>query len=738
MGAGRKTKTITVSEDTPFFTESSWLSYRNLPVKELGGVIFGCTHDTFSECLSKKLFGLPYGHISYVKKISIGLPLFLFNYSDRNLYGIFEAASHGQTYLNASAWTDGGSQTTPFPAQVRVRTRVECQALVEKQFKKIIEKNYYNNSMHFWFELDHGQTRDLIALFEPSRPAASTTLRPLRESEIFPVLPATTNKKELPQLLPATTWKDIVNQNHLKQSNNLRNDNKFASLLSNNGDSEQDSSVKASSLSSLEDMESKKSASDWEEQGEDSVLAVSSSSSTLFERANHVSEKQQFTEASECEEKRVLHMLENLAAERAQSNSTYSSSSCDDLVCAPRDEVSITESYINHGSTHDMEKPYAPNFNGSVDIVEYPNTFDLNHGNNELVQFIKEVKEWSADVKKHQAKSDQEIQQLRNQLWHSERKIGILEDHVKQLELKIDPCKLVEESLNKFVEQYLGTDVIYLIGGFDGYSWLSSLDSFSPSLDIITPLKSMSSPRSYASSVALDGNLFVFGGRSGNSWFDTVECYNRRHDKWISCPSMLRKKGSLSGATLNGKIFAIGGGDDVECLPDVETFDPASGKWIANRPMFYKRFASTAAELKGAIYAVGGYDGYQYLRSAEKYDPREGRWTHLPDMRVSRGGHVLATLNEKLYCIGGYDCQKMVSSVEIFDPRLNTWMMGDPMRFSRGYGAAVVLGNSLYAIGGIDDDSEINTVECYRERVGWSSSGWKAIGKRSFFSAVVL
>ena len=111
---------------------------------------------------------------------------------------------------------------------------------------------------------------------------------------------------------------------------------------------------------------------------------------------------------------------------------------------------------------------------------------------------------------------------MRNQLWYSDRKIGLLEDRVKELELKIDPSKLVDESLDKFVKQYLGSeDVIYLIGGFDGCSWLSALDSFSPSLDIITPLKSMGSARSYASAVALDGNLFVFGGKSGRSWYDT-------------------------------------------------------------------------------------------------------------------------------------------------------------------------------------------------------------------------
>lgn len=62
--------------------------------------------------------GLPAPHFSYVKNIDPGLPLFLFNYSDRKLYGVFEAASHGRLNINPNGWTTDGSDT-PYAAQVR-------------------------------------------------------------------------------------------------------------------------------------------------------------------------------------------------------------------------------------------------------------------------------------------------------------------------------------------------------------------------------------------------------------------------------------------------------------------------------------------------------------------------------------------------------------------------------------------------------------------------------------------
>ncbi|PWA96267.1 hypothetical protein CTI12_AA041620 [Artemisia annua] len=92
---------------------------RNLRKSDLGGVIFGCTHNTINECLTKHLFGLPGPHFPYIKNISEGLVLFLFNYHDRKLYGIFEAAGPGQMNIDRYAWVPEGDNTgyTSFPAQ---------------------------------------------------------------------------------------------------------------------------------------------------------------------------------------------------------------------------------------------------------------------------------------------------------------------------------------------------------------------------------------------------------------------------------------------------------------------------------------------------------------------------------------------------------------------------------------------------------------------------------------------
>jgi hypothetical protein len=84
-----------------------------------------------------------------------------------------------------------------------------------------------------------------------------------------------------------------------------------------------------------------------------------------------------------------------------------------------------------------------------------------------------------------QVKSNKEVKDLHGVNDRLLKRVVELKNTVKNLNSKIDPSFL-DDSLNQFVEECLGSeDVIYLIGGYDGISFLPSLDYFS------TPLKQM-------------------------------------------------------------------------------------------------------------------------------------------------------------------------------------------------------------------------------------------------------
>ncbi|WVZ16243.1 hypothetical protein V8G54_009225 [Vigna mungo] len=189
MNTGRRTQTFRISGAVPFYPNLvvNSVGGRNLEKYQLGGVIFGCKNNTMKECQSKQLFGLPANHFSYVKNIDPGLPIFLFNYSDRKLHGIFEASSKGKMYIDPYAWIDENSELdrTQYPAQVKVRVRLQCQPLSEDIFAPVIEGNYYTNN-HFWFELDHKQANKLTSLLASLAFASGCNLKWKTVSPSFP------------------------------------------------------------------------------------------------------------------------------------------------------------------------------------------------------------------------------------------------------------------------------------------------------------------------------------------------------------------------------------------------------------------------------------------------------------------------------------------------------------------------------------------------------------------------
>ena len=79
----------------------------------IGAYIFVCSNATMPECVGRKLFGTNL-HGELITQIKPGDTLFLYNYSQKTLFGPFSAAEPGQYEVCPEAW--GGK----FPYQVPV------------------------------------------------------------------------------------------------------------------------------------------------------------------------------------------------------------------------------------------------------------------------------------------------------------------------------------------------------------------------------------------------------------------------------------------------------------------------------------------------------------------------------------------------------------------------------------------------------------------------------------------
>ena len=140
------------------------------------GIIFGCTSSTFDECFALSMVGLPRKYLPLVKSIVGGYTLiFLFNFSDRQLHGVYLATSDGQENLSLTAWrtsaplpkfngADGeidasDADGSPFPAQCTFNIVEEFAPVPEAEFRHILE---YTERQRFKFKLSRWQCRDLL------------------------------------------------------------------------------------------------------------------------------------------------------------------------------------------------------------------------------------------------------------------------------------------------------------------------------------------------------------------------------------------------------------------------------------------------------------------------------------------------------------------------------------------------------------------------------------------------
>ncbi|KAJ4830199.1 hypothetical protein Tsubulata_048752 [Turnera subulata] len=790
MGAGRKTETYYGKEKSgggggDLYTPNCSVTARNLGKAQLVGVIFGCKNHTIQECFSKNLFGLPAPHYSYVRNITPKMTLFLFNYSDRRLHGIFEATSWGGYDIDPNAWSGADNvlsdspTATPYSAQVKFRIRVRCNPLTEEQYGPILADNYYASKL-FWFELDSDQTNKLVALFSPAPPpfVPRNLVAPVVHKEQLVASPNTQQ-----EVRPQKSWSALFETATTTTAATCCDEKRgMMAMMIPEGTAMATAAADTKPWTALFKTTS---ASDHARDGGEPKGGEVSHWSTglLASGSDHAADDDEPTAGVE-----VSHWSTGLLASGSDhaadddeptaggevshwSSGLFEATGDDDMSCFVREEENAkvihgitkkdsddfevhsmaTTTLIYEASTAQFERQTSPTFeedNHWDHLVQHlPGVGSPTPADSlDVYSIVTKLSAQVEDLRLSHSLQNQRINYLEQKLDESRIEIQQLRDSYKELESRslsavehLGEDGLARES-SKLNEQHsLDCHDLILVGGFDGFSWSSTLDSYCLSEDVLKSHSSMCSSRTYASATKLNENIYIFGGIMDALWSDSVESYNPVSSRWTTCPSLNRKKGVLACVCMNDDVYALGGGNRTECFSDVEMLDPDAGRWIFSRPMLHKRFSLAAAGINGMLYAVGGYDGKNYLESVEGYDPRENSWKQLKSMSTRRAAHSLVVMNEKLYALGGFDGYKMVATVEVFDPRVGSWMEEASMITSRGYFGAAVMGDAIYALGGVNDDRQpLETVECYKEGYGWQVTGLKAIGKRCCFSAVAL
>ncbi|KAJ4830687.1 hypothetical protein Tsubulata_028403 [Turnera subulata] len=622
--------------------EADNMRFRNLQKSQLGGVIFGCTNATIKECLFKQLFGLPGHHISYVKNIEPGLPLFLFNYNTRKLHGIYEAASSGQMNLNPYGWTTDGANRTQFPAQVQIRVRLQCQTLLEEQFKPMIQDNYFSHG-RFWFELDHAQTSKLVSLFssvvETSAPSISVPQNVEKWRAMF-------QAHSLPE--PAEEiegFKQFVPGSDLLSNSNAEGDSIFVASLT--GDDQLLDNQQHAKVADLKDKDLiVEKLKELARNHEPRELPLKDCTEDAHAKSDIISEEKGYAE-----EQRDLQVKNDMS-------SPFTSSDCQSIIAQLVQEMEELKAFKTE------------------------QTLKMACMEQKLVEAEKQILQLKVHCLSLESTSmpqigDSEYDNLDELQLDPTEAIHLLggydgETWLPVLELYF-PSKDVIKPLSPMSSARSYASVaclhgeLYVFGGGNGTLWFDTVESYNHANDQWSFRPSLTRKKGSLGGATLNDKIFAVGGGNGTECFSDVEMLDLDIGRWIPTRSMLHKRFALAAVELNGVLYATGGFDGKDYLRSAERFDPREHSWRRIASMNTKRGCHSLVVFNDKLYALGGFDANTMVPSTEIYDPRLDLWITGDPMNDSRGYSAAAVVQDSIYVVGGLKSDKnIVETVEYF------------------------------------------------------------------------
>ncbi|XP_035238582.1 kelch-like protein 12 isoform X2 [Anguilla rostrata] len=260
-------------------------------------------------------------------------------------------------------------------------------------------------------------------------------------------------------------------------------------------------------------------------------------------------------------------------------------------------------------------------------------------------------------------------------------------------------------------------EVLLVIGGFGSQqSPIDVVEKYDPKTQEWSFLPNIARKRRYVATVSLNDRVYVIGGYDGRSRLSSVECLDYTADEdgvWYTVATMNVRRGLAGATTLGDMIYVAGGFDGSRRHTSMERYDPNIDQWSMLGDMQTAREGAGLVVASGLIYCLGGYDGLNILNSVERYDPHTGHWTNVTPMATKRSGAGVALLNDHIYVVGGFDGTAHLASVEVYNIRTDYWTTVASMTTPRCYVGATVLRGRLYAIAGYDGNSLLSSIECY-------------------------
>lgn len=200
---------------------------------------------------------------------------------------------------------------------------------------------------------------------------------------------------------------------------------------------------------------------------------------------------------------------------------------------------------------------------------------------------------------------------------------------------------------------------------FNGNGWLSC--------------GTMTSARSYMSSVVIDNNIYTFGGTESGSVVDKVEMYDTSTESWSSKEEMPSGRYKHTALALQDKVYICGGYNAWgSAVSSIVIYDVDSDSWQNNINTPDNNTNYSSGIYDNELYIFAGKEDGEITKKVYKYNFQTGEWSRLASMpeyaldsvavSTNRGFYVISNLNIYEYDVQ-YDLWTLIDTIprEVYD-----------------------------------------------------------------------
>eukprot|EP00164_Ancoracysta_twista_P014096 GFYU01022803.1.p1 GENE.GFYU01022803.1~~GFYU01022803.1.p1 ORF type:complete len:564 (-),score=148.66 GFYU01022803.1:204-1895(-) len=250
----------------------------------------------------------------------------------------------------------------------------------------------------------------------------------------------------------------------------------------------------------------------------------------------------------------------------------------------------------------------------------------------------------------------------------------------------------------------------------------------------ITPGGVNMKPRSGHNAVPLKDHVLVLGGAGAGASFNDIALFDTTNSVWKVPKGMGPRpppRAYASSVMMDGRLFMFGGWtkdtfyNDLTMLASSDggelSPDAAMLRWfevIQSGPGPSPRAMHSLSPIGGRLYVFGGWNGVNFYNDMFVYSPVKHSWSKVSVSGVApqpRAGHTATVIGTRIYIYGGQSDNAMYSDLWCFDTTKTKWkkITSAGHHSARSCHTATLVGSKIFFVGGWHGEDFVHDVDAY-------------------------